>query len=148
MRRSSIFGVVIVLGQMAACEHATQGPHAMAPVSPSLQAITTDTTFRLSPAERASVLPYFDVNALERLLSLVPPNARARTLASFQVSRPGESHGFLVRMGSPRMNAVLEEVWAPFWDGYSDEQMAGQPAEFPGRQLARARRAARAQPAQ
>jgi hypothetical protein len=134
--------LLAVFVPITACEHATQAPRAMAPAGPSLHAITLDTTFHLSADERAAVLPYFDVHALERLLSMMPASQRARTLASFQVARTGEPHRMLVQTGNPKMDAVLEEVWAPFWDGYSDEEMARHPREFPARQLGRLRRAA------
>lgn len=133
----------LLLAGAAACEHAAREAALVGPASPVLRAGGPDPEFRLGPAERAKVLPYFDADALERLLSMLPARARERTLASFQATRPGEPHGHLVGLGHPALDAVLAEVWAPYWEGVPDEEMAQHPGRFPGRELAMERRAAR-----
>lgn len=47
----------------------------------------------------------------------------------------------VVRLGHPDLQAALEEVWAPYWDSYTDEEMAAEVDYLPGREAARRRRA-------
>ena len=84
--------------------------------------------------------PHFDAEALERLLSLLPPASRAETLATFL--RPTGDHRVRLTIGfaDPALQAALEEVWQPYWAGMPPEDMAREPAEFPGRELALRRR--------
>lgn len=103
-----------------------------------------DPDFRLSAEERARVFPWYDADALERLLGMSLPESRARVLESFLVpDEPGQQRPLLVTMGHPALQAILEEVWVPFWEGYREEDMNAQPAYFPGRELAKQRRNAR-----
>lgn len=100
-----------------------------------------DPTFKLSPEQRTEVHPYFDADALERLLGMMPPEARPDTFSRFV--RPAEWTGrvrYLVSLGHPALQEALEEVWLPFWAGMSDEEMEAQPDVLPGRELARRRR--------
>lgn len=106
-----------------------------------------DPGFQLSPEDRAMLAPGFDVNALERLLKQIRPDLRREILSYFQV---GKSGGHLIEIHDPDLQAVLEEVWAPFWDNVPDEALEADWYRMPGREIAKARRAearARARPA-
>lgn len=101
-----------------------------------------DPTFRLSEEERAKVLPEFDAEALERLLGMVPPDRRAGLLTRFQETDEGRGR-FVIRLGDPALQAVLEEVWAPYWSTYPDEAAMDAEVDYlPGREIARQRRKA------
>jgi uncharacterized protein DUF6968 len=100
--------------------------------------------FRLGADERAKVAPGFDVDALERLLARIIPQRRAEILAFFQppqdsANRPGQ----LIRIKDPELQPLLEEVWASMWDhvGATDEDIERDTYQYPGRQIARIRRA-------
>lgn len=102
--------------------------------------------FRLEPDVRANVLPCFDVEALERLLSMVNPPLRDELLQPFLRRLPGEpSPGWLGEIFDAELQEVLEEVWVPYWDDTPVEDLDHY-EPLPGRTLARERRAARAEP--
>jgi hypothetical protein len=90
------------------------------------------------------LLPWYDADALERLLRLALPESRARYLNSFLVpDEPGQQRPLLVQVGHPALQAILEEVWVPFWDSYTEEGMDSYADYFPGRELAKHRRRAK-----
>lgn len=87
--------------------------------------------------------PAFDGDAVERLLSMYPPAGRADLLRSFQGPRDDDPQlrvRRVFRLGHPTLQAALEEAWAPYWLGLSDEEMALEPDYIPGREAARRRR--------
>lgn len=104
-----------------------------------------DPSYRLSDADRAKLLPDFDAEALERLLGMTHPERRHHILKCFQVRENGERLGHLVGLEDPELQKVLEEVWAPMWDavGATDAEIAANAYGWPGREVARRRRAAR-----
>lgn len=99
-----------------------------------------DPAFRLSAADRAAVAPTFDADALERLLRQVRPEMRGEILSHFQVGKGARGH--LVEIFDPQLQAILEEVWAPFWDDAPDQALEENWYRMPGREIAKARRAA------
>lgn len=105
-----------------------------------------DQGFRLSEADRAEMLAGFDVEALERLLGMTRPDLRQEILKHFQKRKNGERLGILVQLSDPDLQKVLEEVWAPKWDlvNATDAEIEANAFGFPGREIARQRRAARA----
>ena len=104
-----------------------------------------DPKYKLTPLERASIRPGFDVDALERLLAAVEAPVRPILLGDFQAVAPGEPASALVKMGDPALQPLLDEVWAPIWERYP-EMMDRETKDFPGRKIARQRRDARGQP--
>lgn len=129
-----VVGSIVLVG----CERA--GP-IVSPTYKPFEVVLPDTSFHLSAEVRASVREGFDVDALERLLSMMPPEARPSTLAAFQRPTPGSDRvRMLVHLGHPKLQAVLEEVWAPMWEGLTDEELQRLDRQFPGREAARARR--------
>lgn len=116
------------------------------PSIPSARLDVPDAAFRLTAQERASVEPGFDADALERLLASLLPVLRAEVLSDFQTTRyaPDDIGGGLIKFEDPVLQALLDEVWAPRWDGVPDEWLNDPGMQrFPGREIARARRAAR-----
>ena len=105
-----------------------------------------DPAFRLSAQERASVRRGFDVDALERLLSRLIPPVRPMVLAAFQYPPAGESPDLMVKIGEPPLQPLLDEVWAPMWEHFPPDAIDVEDKDFPGRELARARRQARGGP--
>lgn len=97
-----------------------------------------DPAFKLSPQERVSIRPGFDVDALERLLAAVEPAVRPMILSDFQAAEPGEPGTVLVKMGDPALQPLLDEVWAPIWERYP-EMIDNEVKDFPGREIARKR---------
>lgn len=102
-----------------------------------------DQRFRLSESERAQVRPGFDSDALERLLANVVPIVRPGILKSFLQPPPGQPADLLVQMGDPTLQPLLDEVWAPMWDHLPHDAINTETKNFPGRELARQRRAER-----
>lgn len=105
-----------------------------------------DPAYRLDGADRARLLPGFDADALERLLAMVRPDRRPEILAHFRKREDGERPRHLVALDDPELQSVLEEVWAPVWDAVqaTDAELEGDAFGFPGREIARRRRAERA----
>lgn len=105
-----------------------------------------DPTHRLSEADRAKLLPDFDAEALERLMAMTRPERRQEILKHFQVRGDGERLGHLVGLDDPELQKVLEEVWAPMWDhvGATDAEIKANAYGWPGREVAKQRRDARA----
>lgn len=102
-----------------------------------------DRDFRLSDADRAEMLPGFDVEALERLLGMMNPELRQDFLRHFQKREGSERLGLLVEVFDPEMQKVLEEVWAPQWDRATDAEIEANIYGLPGREVAKQRRAGR-----
>ena len=146
MRRSIL--TILTLGTVLAAGGCERNHEVVmgTPTPRMMRMATADPTYRLNAEERNKVLPGFDADALERLLSVVPPDARQGLMRHFQQRDKGENLGVLVEMSDPRLQPLLEEVWAPMWDeiGATDEQLEGNHFGYPGRQIAKDRRAARA----
>jgi hypothetical protein len=108
-----------------------------------LRLTVADASYRLSHVERAKVLPGFDANALERMLAMVRVDLRQPILKHFQRREKGERLGHLVQLHDSALQALLEEVWAPMWDevNATDAQIEANHFGFPGREIAKRRRA-------
>jgi hypothetical protein len=115
-------------------EHESQGPR---PV-------------RLSSQVRARLEGRFDVTALEELLGTMAPRDQQDLLedlgASGSPPAGGETRNVSVMMRStdPARQALLDRMWAPFWEHLPPELLDRTDLPYPGRELAKARRAARA----
>ena len=102
--------------------------------------------FRLTAELRAQVVPEFDCDALERFLQYLDPVTRAHLLDLFLLpehrSVPPVPNQFFTLVGSTddRFNALLAEVWQPFWLDKPDEMLENPDSRYPGRELARERR--------
>lgn len=107
-----------------------------------------DSSFHLSDDERARVARCFDPDALERLLSMYPPEGRADLLRRFQILPQGSEPRVqrVIRLGHPSLQAALEEVWAPYWASHTDEEMETEVDYLPGRDAARRLRRTNAHP--
>lgn len=106
-----------------------------------------DPDFKLTPEERASVREGFDVDALERLLAAVDTHARPIILEGFRQPKRGEGEPGVwdtppITMGDPALQPLLEEVWASAWEQYP-ELLDDDDVNYPGKRIARERRAAR-----
>lgn len=99
-------------------------PTETAPMPVSLSLDTPDESFRLDAAGRANINPMYDPDALEHLLQLVHPDHRMDILAHFQ-SEPvgGGRRGLLVEIFDPKLDALLDAVWAPMWKNATDEEV-------------------------
>ena len=138
--------IAVMVAATAACER-NPSDTAFAPrPTRSLRAAQPDGAYRLSAAQRANVLTMYDADALERLLQMVRPEARDSVLRFFQIADDSGPHAVLMHLDDPGLQAVLEEVWAPYWDRLPPEAIDGERAPVPGREIARKRRAARAAP--
>ena len=140
------------------CEPGLQSQIMSNPPLKPLRLATPDPSFRLTPAERSKVRPGFDADALERLMGMINPDLRRQTLRAFLVLEPhelepGERYGWITELHDPftgqidpKLQAVLEEVYAPLWDEVSDADLNNPHSYFyPGRERAKQRREARKQ---
>jgi hypothetical protein len=105
---------------------------------------------RLSEAQRASIAEWFDPTAVEKIANLMSEAEGRWFLASLGVpseaaARPGAVNSVRMLTGhsDPRIQALLEEMWVPFWDTQPPEALTDSSYSFPGRTLARERRLAR-----
>lgn len=135
--------LVLAVLASAACELNRTGVVMSEPEYEPLRLAVPDLTYRLAPEDRAKVSPMFDADALERLLGMVKPDARKELLIMFQLREKSDPQGVITDLYDPHLQAVLEEVWAPHWEAYSDEQLEKENAPIPGRELAIRRRAER-----
>ena len=143
MRALTLLTTAAVLA-VSGCER-TPGALMSAPGPVPYRLARPDTDYRLTPEERARVPRGYDVNALERLLGMIDPGERPEMLAAFQYNPEQAESGeweAVVRINDPVLQAVLEEVWAPYWDHYTDEQIDREVGWLPGREVAKRRRAA------
>lgn len=100
-----------------------------------------DSAFRISPEDRERIRRGFDADALERLLSMIVPEARPELLRAFQWPDHGESAANVMSLNDSELNAVLDEVWLPMWEKEMPQSIDDETKEFPGLALARRRRA-------
>jgi hypothetical protein len=108
-----------------------------------------DLEFRLAAHVRQSIAPWFDVNAIEKLLQCFPPEARESVLEQFLVRPPLRTAddgrlgdvSVLSRISHPRLEDLLEDVWQPFWSGMPDRALDDESSPYPGRARDRRRRA-------
>jgi hypothetical protein len=72
----------------------------------------------MSERDKSNVMYIFEVAALERLISMLPPEDCDEVLSYFQYGEPGseEAASKLVSFEDLDLQAVLEEVWVPYWD--------------------------------
>lgn len=110
------------------------------PSGPTQRTYVVDASYQLSALEKSNVMYIFDVAALERLISMLPPEDREETLSYFQYGDPASEDAppKLVRFDDPDLQAVLEEVWVPYWYTVPTAALYSG-SEIPGRQLALAR---------
>lgn len=124
--------VALSLLLTSACDKRAGAP-ITAPSTSGFNIGVPDPSFRLSPEQRQRIMEVFDPDAVERLVSMVPPEARARILSRFQQPQEGQPARLLVRLGHPALQAELERAWAPFWSRYSDSEMEVEVGYLPGR---------------
>lgn len=146
-QRAALLGMVLLA--TAACERWNQGITTMDSSPTPLRLAAPTQGYRIDPALRARVFKGFDADALERLLAHVAPERRAEILSYFLVPdnpEPARSRGQLIQIKDPLLQPLLEEVWAPMWDyvGATDADIEANTYDYPGREIARARRVARA----
>jgi hypothetical protein len=101
---------------------------------------------QLAPDVRKQLARQFDVAALEELLGTMPVEERPEVLRSFGVADDHDSQAetrevsIMVRSSDPARQALLDRVWAPFWDTLPPEYLDRADLPYPGRELARLRR--------
>jgi hypothetical protein len=103
------------------------------PVSFSLE--TPDESFRLDAAARVNIGADYDPAALERLLQLVHPEYRMDILANFQI-RPfdGRKRPYFIEILDPKVQPLLDPVYAPAWKNATDEEIEANIYGLPGRE--------------
>jgi len=107
---------------------------------------------RLSSEVRGRLEGRFDITALEELLGTMTPEDQQDLLdglgASGNPPPGGETRDVSVMMRStdPARQALLDRMWALYWDHLPAELLDRTDLPYPGRELAKARRATRAMP--
>lgn len=123
----------------SACETFNRSPIMTDPDFKPLAMVRRDHEFRLSEGERRRVRPGYDVEALERLLSHVQADRREEILECFRIPTDNVTHQ-LVYLGDPGLQELLEEVWAPYWERASTEDILADTSDRPGKRIALERR--------
>ena len=139
--RSSLILALAVL--LTGCESGNPNSLMTSPAPRSARLAQPDATYRLSQADRAKVKEFFDAEALERLLQMVEPEFRKELLPWFQ--NTGERRGMVTSFPDPVLQAALNEVWVPWWDMYTLEELDKERSHIPGRDAARRRKIERQQ---
>jgi hypothetical protein len=99
-------------------------PTETAPMPVSISLNTPDESFRLDATERANLGEMYDPDALEHLLQWVQPEHRMEILAHFQIEPfDGKRRGFLDEIFDPKLDCLLDAVFAPMWQNATDEQL-------------------------
>lgn len=153
MQRKTLYLWALFLVVLCAC---TDEPDsATMPKTPlAIRLARPDISYHLEAAMKARVDPMFDADALERLLRWIHPDHRKDYLHRFipQVDGPLviEKRGkisviprisYSIRTDDPILQPLLEDVWAPYWRAFSDEELKAQiVSPFPGLERARQRR--------
>jgi hypothetical protein len=105
---------------------------------------------RLSSDVRKRWEGRFDVTAVEELLASMTPGDQHDFLVSIGATGTTPSGAetrdvtVLTRSTDPARQALIDRMWAPFWDHLPPELLDRTDLPYPGRELAKARRAARA----
>jgi hypothetical protein len=101
---------------------------------------------QLAHEVRERLARQFDVDALEELLGTMPVEERRGVLESFGAVHDPDSQAetkqvsIMVWSSDPARQALLDRLWAPFWDTLSPEYLDRTDLPYPGRDLARLRR--------
>lgn len=101
---------------------------------------------RLPSDVRERIEGRFDVTAVEELLGTMTPGEQHNLLESIGAvgTAPpgGETRDVTVLMRStdPARQALIDRMWAPFWDHLPPELLDRTDLPYPGRELAKARR--------
>ena len=120
---------------------------------------TSDLSFKLDPKLRAELQPAFDVDALEALLQRMDskerklflgtlgaasqnPPTRPQSDGSAQSGHDQEDR-VLIRDTDPARQALLDKMWAPYWDLLPKGAVDDPGYPYPGRELARLRQSKR-----
>lgn len=100
-----------------------------------------DLGYRLTDEQRAQIRPPFDPDAVERLLQRADPEIRPFLTERLFLQPDEQGWSHLSRINSPVLQALLDEAWQPFWEGYPDHVLEDASMDaYPGRHLALARR--------
>jgi hypothetical protein len=122
--------------------------------SSSARGPVPDLTFRLDAKVRQRLQSRFDVDALELLLQRMSVKDRQNFIGSLGATPPGQPQSsnrsgydqeerILIRDSDPARQALLEKVWAPYWDHLPQGAVDDPSYPYPGRELARLRQAER-----
>jgi hypothetical protein len=142
MRKARLRFLPALLFSMGGCEHSA--PVAVQPIPHTPLAPT------LSTAAREQLRDRIDLGAVDRLLSTLGPEDRARFLLSFEDVEAAASGRidvetrdvrFIVQFADPERQRILEHVWAPFWSQLPAAVLSDPSYPLPGRTLAGIRRA-------
>jgi hypothetical protein len=116
-------------------------PTDTAPMPESFSLDTPDESFRLDAAERANIQDIYDADALERLLQVVHPDHRMDVLANFQIQPfDGRKRPYFIEILDPKVQPLLDPVYAPVWQNATDEEIEANIYGLPGRETVKKQR--------
>lgn len=142
MRKVRFAVLLGLLSTASGCEH---GPPVTVPHVPQPPATASAA---LSAGARAELRGTVDLEAMDRLLTTLDPEDRARFLRTFQEAewvasgqKGVETRDVTVtiRFADPERQRLLEHVWAPFWSHLPPAVLSDASYPLPGRMLAAAR---------
>lgn len=131
-RQALVFGAALLL---SGCETGANRLLLPTPAPESLRLEIPDRSYSLAPGDRERIRESFDADALERLLRAVRPEYRSVILSRFQWDASGRSQGDLVELPDPHLQALLADVWAPYWEQFPAEAYSEEDAPIPGRPI-------------
>lgn len=105
--------------------------------------------FVLTPEQRSRLVPNINVESLQRFIQIAGKNAEERNALLQLFSQvPGQNQSFQMvgPVTDPTLKALLDEIYAPTWEAWGADAIAHSESKLPGRELARAKLAARKLP--
>lgn len=141
MQKARLRFLPALLFSFGGCEHSA--PVAVQPVP------QTPAAPALSAAAREQLRDRIDLSAVDRLLSTLGPEDRARFLLSFEDVEAAangrtdvETRGvrMIIQFADPERQRLLEQVWAPYWSQLPAAALKDSAYPLAGRSLAAARR--------
>lgn len=100
----------------------------------------------LTPEARQELSKSFDLDAMDELLAMMGPEEQRWNLIQMGVVQTGEETrdvSMPLHSDDPERQKLIERMWAPYWDHFPPEWLDRTDLPFPGREIARVRRAAR-----
>ncbi len=107
------------------------------------------TRFVLTPDQRSRLVPNINVDSLQRFVQIAGKNTEERNaLIQLFTQGPGQNQSFQMigPVSDPILEGLLDEIYAPTWEAWGADAIAHSESRLPGRELARAKLAARTLP--
>lgn len=145
VRSTAFTCVLVVVPGIGAARLAPGYPYPRSAGEPQV----ADHPIRLTDGRRRRIAENFDPDAVEQIANLLPVEERRHFLRSFggvpgeapaPATREQQDFAVLVRHSDPKIEALIEQMWTPWWDHEPAAALDDPNYNFPGKELAKKRR--------